>query len=446
MQAMIERDEVDVTDKKGPGYWKVALRKSYNDRTSRLRTESGVRKTLFWAPIVHEVMSVKESDFNQHPMLLPVKNGVIDLTTGTLTNGRQGDMLTMAIDVEYDPHADHADYDAFMDEITGDPEVSAFVWRSLGYAITGHSYEQFIWIFIGPGRNGKGVLFNLLSELMGPYYHEISRSMILEQRNEPSPGAASEHLYSLLGKRLIVGAETNKNQRVDGAAVKTLTGANEVKCRPNFRSEIIFFPTHSLFLQTNNMPTGMTKEFSLLQRLRIIEFPFMYVDDIAAEIKKNPGKADKFRQKDPLVFDRLRRNLQGLLARLVKGCREWQEIGLAPPASIINGIDMMAKAEDYLGQFYEQCLVYVPPDAQREQKGKMRIPLATVYNAFCWWWSENRDSRDNKLPAKSVLKTLLIERGFPVEFKGGANWLNHHYLAMDISENVTNYAASHEKL
>jgi len=448
LTAQIERNEVDVTDKTGPEFWKVGMRKKYLDRAARLRTESGVKKTLFWAPIVHEPMTCEEKDLNRHPMLLPVKNGVIDMRTGALTYGRPDDMLTMALDIDYDPHADYAPFQRFLDEITCDPAVSAFIKRSFGYAATGLTSEQFIWVFVGPGRNGKGVLFNLITRILGPYYHEINKGMILEQRNVPSPSSTSEHLRSLKGKRLVVGAETNKHEKIDGAAVKGLTGTNNIMCRGNFQSEVVFAPSHSLFLQTNNIPPGLTREFSLVQRLLVVDLPLMFVSDIEAEKKKWPGMAASFRLKDPEMEKKLSECLPGILRWLVEGCLEWQQIGLAPPSSILKGVDALARAEDYIGQFYQDCLEYDPDDRgplDDPRYNREKLPCTAMYDAFRWWWAINMDSREQRTPGMKSVNSAIREMGFTVEKKSGKTWIYNHKIKLDVCHDVAEYVKNHAK-
>ena len=408
----------------------LRLRSDYSDRAKRLRSTSGVAKALDWAPIVAPEMAVRESDFDNQPWLLPCANGVIDLKTGALIQGRPEDLLTRTIQVEYDPRAEYDEWLNIVEEICDCKEVAAFLKRSFGYAITGHSFEQYIWVFTGPGRNGKGTLFDLIGDILGPYYHEISRAMLIEQRNEQSPSAASEHKYSLLGKRIIVGAETNKGQKIDASAIKSLTGEDRINCRPLFKQEIVFKPTHTLFLHTNHVPIGLTKDFALIQRLLKVEFPWMYVDDPEAEAKKTPLFADRFRKKDPFLKDRLRKIKPGILRWLVEGCREWQEIGLKPPQSILDGVRNLAKDEDYVGQFIDDCLTGWAdnPDC--------RMSCTRMYDAFRWWWAMNMDGREQRVPSMKGINAAIRERGIKVEKQGGKTWIFGHTLSISIEEDV----------
>lgn len=431
-------DEQGITIKSADG-WKIKLQEKYEKRVLRLRTVGGAQKAITFSTVVDPSMICRESDFDKNPWLLPVKNGVIDLRTGALTAGRPEDMLTRALDIEFDPHADYSFVQNFFEEVSGSPEITAFLKRSFGYALTGHSYEQFIWVFVGPGRNGKGILFNMIGDLIGPYYHEINRGVLLEQRNEPSPSAASEHKYSLLGKRVIVGAETNKGQKIDAAAIKGLTGEDKITCRPLFKSEISFSPTHSLFLHTNHIPVGLTKDFAMIQRLLVIEFPYMYVDDVELEAKKYPRKAEKFRKKDPELKKKFKSHLQGLLLYLVEGCREWKEHGLNPPQSIRDGVNTLARDEDYIAQFTDDCLIY------HTDRPTDRLACTAMYDAFKWWWSVNMDAREQRIPAMKSINTALRDRGLIVEKSGGKTWINGVTINMEIVKDVEEFANRNHK-
>lgn len=418
-------DEQGITKDSKEG-WMLKVVDKYKTRISRLRSDTGAKKVLLWVPIVNPAMRCKEEDFDQKPWLLPVANGVINLKTAALENGRPDDFLTRALKIEFDPHADYSEWQAFVEEIADSKEVADFIRRSFGYSATGNVYEQFIWVFTGPGRNGKGLLFNGVGSVLGPYYHELNPSMLLEQRYDQNPSAASEHLYSLFGKRIIVGSETNKGQKTDLAAVKRLTGDDPITCRPNFRSEMTYMPTHSLFLRTNHIPYGFTKDFAMAQRFLKVDFPWRYVDDVEAEKRKWPNFADRFKKKDPRLKDRLLspKGRQGILRWIVEGCLEWQQIGIAPPQIILDGIKEHTKEEDYIASFYEEALSQVLYGSAADPP--LKTSCTDIYEVFKWWWSINNDPRENRTPALRTMTAALRERGYKIEKKSGRYWLYDH--------------------
>lgn len=418
--------------------WKINRREKLTSRIDKLRTGNGMDKVLNLVPVVCPEMSCQESDFDQQPWLLPCANGVIDLKTGALINGRPEDKLTRVIDVAYDPQAEYEKWHNFVVEVCGGEDVAGFVKRSLGFAITGRSDEQYLWVFTGPARNGKGTLFGTVGEVLGKhYYHEISSGVLLEQRNEPSPAATSEHLYSLMAKRLVVGAETNKGKKIDAALVKRLTGQDMVTCRPNFRSEVSFKPTHTLMLHTNHLPFGLATDTALLHRLLIVHFPFIYVDNPDHWKRKEPPNADRFRKRNKFLKDELAAIKPGILRWLVEGCLEWQQIGIAPPPSIIAAVDKLAAEQDYIGQFVADCLTYWGPDSP-----DTRISCGTVHDALRWWWVQNMDASEQKVPQLKTVTATLRDRGYAVEKKGGKFWVYGVSLNYDIAEEVERFAAS----
>ena len=427
-------DAEGITKERGKATpWQIAMRDKYMSRIDRLRGVTGIGKVLDLAPVVAPEMACQETDFDQKQWMLPCANGVIDLQSGALTSGRPADRLFRRIGVRYDPTADYADWHAFVVEVCGSEEVARFIQRSLGYALTGFSLEQFVWIFLGPGRNGKGVLFGIIGEILGPYYHEINPAMIVEQRNEPGPSATSEHLVSLLAKRLIVGAEVSKGKRVDEAAIKRLTGEDKITCRPNFKAEMSFYPTHTLMLHLNTLMHGLTRDFALTQRLLLVDFPWMYVENPAEEAKKNKPNAHRFRQKDKNLKAKFKQQLPSILRWMVEGCLAWQQQGINPPDAVLAAVDKLAKENDYMAQFAEDCLDYHP-----DIPGT-RIPCSEVYNAFCWWWSENRDTVEQRTPALKSLTSQLRDKGYTTERKGGKYWVLGAAIKHDVCRDVDEY-------
>lgn len=412
-------DQIKAADDKDKAKRLISQREDYSRRVKRLRSKGGAEKTIFWAPVVAPQMVCRESDFDRNPWLLPVRNGVIDLRTGALTQGRPEDRLTRAIDIDYNPHAPCPLWEnQFLPEITGDLELdqrtmTEFLARVFGYSLTGLTTEQHIFVFTGPGRNGKGVLFEIISRILGPYYHLVNRGMIIQQRSEPSPSATSEHLVSLLGKRLAVASETNEGQKIDAAGIKALTGGDDITARPLFSREITFAPTHKLFLQTNHLPHGLTKDFALVQRLLKIDFPYRYVTDPVAEAKKNPLMAQWFRKRDPDLKTKLHAELPGILAWLVRGCLQWQQHGLMPPHSVLASVEEHARDEDWFSQFFDECLNahlrdgHVDPD--------YKTSAAELHDALSWWWNINRDGRVDRVPTKNTLGRKFSEAGYEVD-------------------------------
>lgn len=61
------------------------------------------------------------------------------------------------------PHWEH-----FVTEIMGDdPEMAAFLQRVFGYGVTGLAREHIFLVLFGRGRNGKGIMTEVIQTVLG---------------------------------------------------------------------------------------------------------------------------------------------------------------------------------------------------------------------------------------------------------------------------------------
>ncbi|MGL1931729.1 MAG: phage/plasmid primase, P4 family [Desulfotalea sp.] len=404
--------------------WLTSSITNFEKRAFSLRSQNKMNTAVNLAPALNNSIAVTPNFLDQCKMLLPAGNGVIDLERGMIVDAKPEDLMTRRIEVNFEPTADYSLWEELLNDICvhpdkpGTKEIPAFLKRFFGYCLTGNVNEESLLIFIGPGRNGKGTILETISSIMSAFFHQAARSLFIEQKFEPPASAASEHLYALMHKRIVIGSETNKGQNVDGGRVKEMTGGNPVKFRKNFGSEEIYTPTHKLILETNNSLGGLTKEFSLRERLVIIDFLWRYVDDVEAAEKKEPALKGRFKKKDTGLKKRLKepKMQEAVLKWMVEGCLEWQEKGLEIP-SVCNEFKLtMEKAENNMGRFVEEMLE-VKADVRPE--AKTRILFTDLYDkVFIWWWKENMDST-SKMTHKNTLAKYLRENGFESEKVGG---------------------------
>ena len=402
----------------------MGLRKKYLTRVDRCRGKAGVERTLFFAHIAGR-LHLRSEDLDQHPMLLPCQNGVIDLETGRLIAGVPEQYLLRAIPVPFNGvDRTNPDFRPFLFDIyRNDQDIVEFVLRLLGYCLTGLRIEHFIACFIGRGRNGKGTLFEIMHDLLGALAWAIDPEMLMETRTPPNASSHSAHLASLKGRRLCIGAETEENRRISGAAVKRLTGGDIIKTRaPNDREEINFRPTHKLVLHTNDLPSGLTKDFALRERLIIVDHPMLYVDNPEQRAAEKPHLAERFRAKDRTLPQRLRANLPGILAEIVRYCLLWQREGLNPPEKIRAATEETYRSEDHLGRFLDEVV-------HKDPGGKTGFTY--FYDRYKDWYADTVDEKCKYIQTKRTVGKELRERGYilpdPKE-TAGKLWILDIYL------------------
>jgi putative DNA primase/helicase len=115
-------------------------------------------------------LNVKSEDLDSNPWLLNVKNGTIDILTGEFREHRREDMITKMANVEYNPHADCPLWKKFVREIMDyKTDIIHFVQSASGWALSGDTSEQAMFILFGTGANSKSTFLNTIMHLLGDY-------------------------------------------------------------------------------------------------------------------------------------------------------------------------------------------------------------------------------------------------------------------------------------
>jgi len=387
-------------------------RKSLYRRVDRLRSLRGAKNCLEYAhKIGKDGLFIYGDEVDQKPMLLPCANGVIDLETGELVNGRPEDYLVRAIPVAYQGIDTPAPiWEQMIYEIHNeDQELVDFVHRFLGSCITGIDTDQVYACFIGEGANGKGTMFEVLREILGELSWSINSELLLDSKIAKSPDGPSPATMALQGRRLVVASEVDEGRKISAKNVKLFTGGDTLTGRNLFdKFDTNFKPTHKLVLYVNHAPRGLAADFALKRRLLYITYQLRYVDDVEYHARQEPQQAHLFRKKDPNLKRKLLAEREGILAWLVRGCLLWQDGGLKIPDSIRAAVEEVARKEDYIGQFIEAVCTHVEA-SDGEHKG---ITFKALYERFAKWYKDEIGAEEKYLISKRKFGESLRKKGY----------------------------------
>lgn len=328
-------------------------------------------------------LNVTDTLFDARPYLLACPEGVIDLETGELRPGRREDYLTRGLDLSYKPSAQCPLWDHFLNEIMlGDQAMVDYLWRVIGYCLTGSTRERAFFILHGTGRNGKSLFTRVLAALLGRYSQAARFTTFLRKHNSAGPGDDIAHL---MGARLVIASEADKTAQLDASLIKTLTGQDKVRARFLYSNEFEFEPQFKLMLVTNHIPKIDDESHALWDRLHLIPFRF------------------RVEKEDRELYLKLLGELEGILAAAVAGAIAWQKQGLTQPKRVEDAGKDLRTSMDMLGQIFEEICV---KDAQAE------CSLAAVYGAFTEWCRrENLRFTFSRMRVASWLR----DRDIPVE-------------------------------
>jgi putative DNA primase/helicase len=322
------------------------------------------------------------ADWDRDPYLLGTPDGTVDLRTGELREARPGDRITKLTAVAPARAGAPASlWTAFLERtFRHDPELVPFVQRALGYALTRQISEHAVFFAWGQGGNGKGVLLNTASRLLGDYAAVAPQDLLLITQSDRHPC----DMAMLRGARLVTAQELAAGRAWDEAKLKSLTGGDPITARFMRQDFFTYEPQLALFVAGNHKPSFKGVDEAI--RRRVLLLPFL----------QNIPPAER----DPELPEKLKAEWSAILRWMVEGCLAWQRDGLNPPAGVRLATDDYLDAEDVLGQWLEERCVVSPKLGW--------TALAALYADWQAW----NEARGQQPGTSTRLSKQLDERGF----------------------------------
>lgn len=348
------------------------------------------RKAMITSAKSEEGIPILPEHFDANLWLLNVNNGTLDLRTGEFLPYSREDKITKLAPVDYDPLAECPTWENFIYEIfAADPDLVYFVQQTIGYALTGSTDEQCMFVFWGSGQNGKSTFINAIKEILGDYALETPVETLLDKKQA---GGVTNDLARLKGPRFVSAREVDQGRRLAESLVKSLTGQDEVSARYLYGEYFDFKPQFKLFLSTNHLPVIRGSDDGIWRRIRPIRFTVKISDD----------------KKDSQLPNKLRAEYPGILNWALRGCQLWQEDGSLDIPEAVKNTAMIYRSEmDILGRFLEECCV-ISPGAKVKNKD--------LYAAYQKW----SETGGEKYPLTQVaFGRQLKERDFVIKRSTG---------------------------
>lgn len=359
---------VDSAERKKIAEW---ARKS--EAETRLRAMISLARSEPGIPVLPKAL-------NSNAWMLNVINGTINLRTGDLQPHCREDLCTKLAPVTYDPEAACPKWMGFLKRILrGDEELIAFVQRAVGYALTGSTREQVLFMLYGTGANGKSTFLEIIRTMLGDYARHTEFETLLVR----GPGNIRNDIARLSGARLVTAQEAEGERRFAEAMLKNLTGNDTLTVRFLYSEFFEYKPEFKLFLATNHKPVIRGTDHAIWRRIHLL--PFTVLISLEEQDKDLP--------------DKLKNELPGILAWTVRGCLAWQSEGLAPPKSVIAATQEYREEMDILeGFLVECCVISTNAEARAGQ----------LYETYREWCEKNGE----KAISRRGFGVRLQEKGF----------------------------------
>ena len=317
-----------------------------------------------------------------NPLLINCKNGTYDLESDSFRPHSKDDYCTKMSLITYDADATCPLWERFLHQIMeGDPDKISYLQRVFGYAMTGLTDEQVMFIFIGVGKNGKSTLVETVQHILGSYAKVGASDLLTTAKIGESKHPAA--IADLQGSRLVACQETDKGTYLAEGQVKTLTGEKRIKARFMGKDWFEFPVTHKIFLSANHRPVVRGSDEGIWRRLQVL--PFNHVVPVE--------------ERDRNMGFKLMREASGIFNWMLKGYREWAKQGLNPPSDVTAAVKDYRDSMDVLSDFITEMCEVGP---------KKKVLLADIYDAYSGYTSLQND----RPVSNRKLKEMLEERRF----------------------------------
>lgn len=270
------------------------------------------------------------------PWRLNTPGGIVDLRTGIMGNHDPQAYCTMMTGVA--PAATECPrWQSFLKDVTqNDDGLVDFLWRMLGYALTGQTTEHALFFAHGGGRNGKSTLLDTVTSIMGSYVVNAPMEVFVASNSDRHP----TELAMLRGARLVTAVETEKGRRWAESRIKALTGGDRITARFMHQNFFTFTPTFKLLVIGNHKPRLHAVDEAMRRRLHLIPFEATFTGDRA--VKDMPAI--------------LRAEAPAILRWMIEGCLAWQRCGLNPPERVRAATAAYFENQDVMAEWRaERC-------------------------------------------------------------------------------------------
>jgi len=306
----------------------------YGMQSESVRRRKAIVEAASWIP----ELNVKTDQLDKDPFLLNVLNATIDLRTGEVYKQKQDDLITRIANVDYDPNADCPAWKQFIREIMNyNTELIHFIQNAAGWAVTGDTSEQTMFILFGTGANGKSTFLNTLMNLLGDYSVATPTETFMKKTGDQ----ISNDIARLRGTRFVMTSEAEHGRRISEPLIKQITGSDRMTARFLYGEFFNFVPTFKIFMATNHKPVIKGTDHGIWRRIKLIPFTTRIEEE----------KQDKYLEKKLML------EASGILNWLIEGAGRWCREGLKTPKIIISATDEYRAEMDVIGNFIkERCV------------------------------------------------------------------------------------------
>lgn len=236
---------------------------------------------------------------------VPCRNGMVSIQRLVDGSGEYHARITprlfttCALDIDFNSRApEPTRWLSFLDQLFGDDrECIALLQQWLGYLLLPDTSQQKFLCMIGPPRAGKGVITNVIRELVGVTNCVSQTAASL---------AMNFGLWPLVGSSLCIVPDARMGRRTDQSLITerilSIVGEDTLTIDRKHRDAVTLKLSTRLMLVSNEMPALYDSSGAVVARMLVLPLTRSFLG-----------------QEDPLLLDKLREELPGILLWAIDG-------------------------------------------------------------------------------------------------------------------------------
>ncbi len=338
--------------------------------------------------------------FDADPFAFNVENGTIDLKTATLREHRQEDYITRLSPVAFSKDATCPNWEKFVvSTFAMDLDLICWLQKWGGYCLTGDVREQCLAILYGAGSNGKSVWIETKLDLMGDFGLKANSELLLASKSDRHPTEKAQ----LAGRRFVAACETGEGRRLDEVLIKEVTGGDRINAHFMRQDNFSFLPTFKFELATNHRPEIRGTDHGMWRRVKLVPFTRRFW-------KAGEQEGPEELKADPLLREKLKAELPGILLWFVLGAADWYVEGLGTCQAVDVATREYRDSEDVVGQFIdEQC----------DREASASVKASELFGAYKAW----AEKQNEKTFKQTTFGRRIGEMGFEKRKSNGVVWI-----------------------
>lgn len=290
-------------------------RKILKDAATTTLINAGIKKIEYDTYITQQDFFDSE---DKETTTIPVANGLLNVLTGEITDFTPERFFFTKIPIKYDPTKECPEIIKFIEEILPDESDVKTIQELIGYSLVRHHKFHVFVFFWGHGRNGKGVLLNLIKALVG-VKSTTSQSLKDLETDKYSKAYLHNKLVNLAG-------DVEKTTIKDTTTLKGLTGEDPISADRKFKQQIDFTSYAKNWFSCNELPYITDNSDGFWDRPIFFTFPNRYLKPYDYNNKTDEEKK-LLKISDPQLLQKLstEEEMQGFLNWAIEGYKRLEK-------------------------------------------------------------------------------------------------------------------------